>query len=324
MRLVPWNIERLPEMVTLWNKELGSAFPMRQELFAQNSFKDENVCYDGSRIALDMEDNIIGFIVAKRWQENLNVEIGSKTGWIQVLLVDRKYRYQGIGTALLKHVEATFRAHHMERILLGRDPWHYFPGVPVQYEDTAAWFELRGYTASGIDHDLVCTYENTENDNIPSGDNVTYSILEEVDKDRFLDFLHRSFPGRWEYEAIHYFKKGGTGREFVVLKKWDQIIGFCRINDAYSPQIAQNVYWSPLFKGKLGGIGPLGIDANERKQGYGLAIVEAGVAFLRKRGITNIVIDWTGLVAFYEKLGYSVWKSYDAYKKELFYESEGT
>ena len=262
MRLVTWSIERLPEIVSLWNRELREAFPMGKELFEQNSFKDENVCYDGSRIALDEEDNVVGFIVAKRWQETLDIEIGSKTGWIQVLLVDRKYRNQGIGSQLLQHAESTLRVHHIDQILLGRDPWHYFPGVPAQYKSTAAWFESKGYAAYGKDHDLIRTYEKNEASAIPSGENVTYSILDEKDKDHFLDFLRRCFPGRWEYEAIHYFKKGGTGREFVVLKKHDGIIGFCRINDARSPLIAQNVYWSPLFTEKLGGIGPLGVSNN--------------------------------------------------------------
>lgn len=317
LKLAPWQIERLSEVVSLWNKELGTEFPMRKELFEQNSFQDENICYEGSRIALDGEDNVIGFIVAKRWQETLDVEIGSKTGWIQALLVDRNFRNQGIGSELLKHVESVFNTHQLKHVSLGRDPWHYFPGIPEENKKTSAWFESKGYTAYGTDHDLIHTYENSEKPELPTGENVTYSILEEKDKDHFLDFLHRCFPGRWEYEAMHYFEKGGTGREFVVLKKNGKIIGFCRINDPDSPLIAQNVYWEPLFSEALGGIGPLGVDANERKQGYGLAIVEAGIAALRNRDINRIVIDWTGLVTFYEKLGYSVWKSYDSYKKPL-------
>lgn len=55
--------------------------------------------------------------------------------------------------------------------------------------------------------------------------------------------------------------------------------------------IAQNVYWAPLYKETLGGIGPLGIDAEERGQGYGLSIVKAGIVYLRKRKINRIVID---------------------------------
>ncbi|WBX82247.1 GNAT family N-acetyltransferase [Virgibacillus salarius] len=116
---------------------------------------------------------------------------------------------------------------------------------------------------------------------------------------------------------MQYFKHGGTGREFVVLKKNQHIIGFCRINDASSPIIAQNVYWSPLFNEALGGIGPLGVDEQERGNGYGKMVVQAGIHYLRERGINRIVIDWTGLVNFYKQLDYGVWKSYWYYVKDL-------
>src|SRR5699024_12360036 len=109
----------------------------------------------------------------------------------------------------------------------------------------------------------------------------------------------------------------GTGREFVVLRKQEKIIGFCRVNDSKAPIIAQNVYWSPLFKEELGGIGPLGVDAAERGQGLGLAIVEAGIGELRKGGVRNVVIEWTGVITCYKKLGYDIWKTYDSYKKKL-------
>lgn len=78
-----------------------------------------------------------------------------------------------------------------------------------------------------------------------------------------------------------------------------------------------NMNWSPLFDREVGGVGPLGVDAEKRKNGYGLAVVKAGIAFLRQRGISHIVIDWTGLVGFYQKLGFDVWKSYKSYKKEI-------
>ena len=60
----------------LWNKELAADFPMRKELFKQNSFDDVNVSYDSSYIAVDDQDHVIGFVVAKRWQEEIDVEYG--------------------------------------------------------------------------------------------------------------------------------------------------------------------------------------------------------------------------------------------------------
>lgn len=317
MKLVSWNIDRLEELVELWNKELGSEFPMRKELFEQNSFMDENIMLDASRIAVDEQNHVIGFLVAKRYQEELEAGMKKDIGWIQVLVVDKRFRKQGIGSSLLEHAEKTFKEQSIHTILLGRDPWHYFPGIPEPYEEAAGWFEKRGYDRLGSDYDLACSYHSETEINFPKFKGVEFSILDRKDKELFLSFLNRCFPGRWEYEALHYFEKGGTGREFVVLKKENDIIGFCRINDSKSPYIAQNVNWAPLFKEEAGGIGPLGIDAKERKNGYGLAVVQAGIAHLRKRNVNTIVIDWTGLVEFYGKLGYDVWKTYHSYRKTI-------
>ena len=315
MKMIAWQVERLDELVSLWNLELGRDFPMRKELFKQNSFQDENVCYDASRIMVDEKNRVIGFIVGKRWQESLEVPMKDKTGWIQVILVHHEYRNKGIGSILLKHTEDAFKLAGMQEILLGKDPWHYFPGVPL--ESYEGWFEKKGYQSFGNEFDMLCKYEGEEAKELPSLPKVEFSLLKREEKDAFLAFLHRCFPGRWEYEAIHYFQKGGNGREFAILKKENKIIGFSRINDLTSPLIAQNVYWAPLFNHELGGVGPLGVDSNERGNGYGLAIVQAAIAFLRKRDVKNIVIDWTGLVDFYRKLDYDVWKSYTSYKKEL-------
>lgn len=317
MNYISWNAERADELVNLWNKELGNEFPMRRELFLQNSFDDINLYKEGSLIAVDDKDKVIGFIAVKKWNDAIDVGISKENGWIQIILVDRDYRNKGIGGKLLNHAESKLKESGMNQIWLGRDTWHYFPGIPMEYKNTAEWFENRGYSYTGEEVDLDCNYkENGEAAAIPEKAGVEVSLLTIEEKESFLSFLNRCFPGRWEYEAIQYFQKGGTGREFVVLKKNNEIIGFCRINDSKSPIIAQNVNWDPLYDDELGGIGPLGIDSSERKQGYGLFIVEAAVAILRQRNINSILIDWTGLIAFYEKLGFNVCKRYYSYHKK--------
>ena len=43
MKIIPWNPERMEELLALWDKELAEDFPMREELFRQNSFDDVNI-----------------------------------------------------------------------------------------------------------------------------------------------------------------------------------------------------------------------------------------------------------------------------------------
>ncbi|WP_186668409.1 GNAT family N-acetyltransferase [Sporosarcina sp. BP05] len=313
MKILSWNHDRLDELVELWNKELAADFPMRKELFEQNSFNDKNVSYEDSHIAVDDQDHVIGFVIAKRWKEEIDVKMDDKKGWIQVLLVDRDHRGKGIGTELLERAETGLKEKGVVAMQLAGDPFHYFSGIPDQYQDAQKWAEKNGYVKKLDTYDLINHLDKKYP--FPEVDSVTFSILKREEEAEFISFFERCFPGRWEYETIKYFEMNGEGREFVVLKKKGQIIGFCRINDSHSPSIAQNVYWSPLFAQEIAGIGPLGIDTNEQKKGYGLAIVQAAMAYIQERNIETIVIDWTILVEFYEKLDFKTWKKYGIYLK---------
>ena len=101
MPFIPLKKDRLKQLTKLWNKNLGNEFPMTDKLFEQNSFQNKNVCYKSSLIAVDGRDRIIGYIIAKRWQEDCDVVISETIGWIQVLLVDQDACGEGIGSKLL-------------------------------------------------------------------------------------------------------------------------------------------------------------------------------------------------------------------------------
>src|SRR5699024_4458503 len=258
MTFVPLEKSQLSELVNLWNNHLRDDFPMTEELFEQNSLNDDNVCKKSCQVVLNEQGEIVAFVIAKRWQEELDVAMSATTGWIQALLVDKSVRHQGIGSQLLSHAEEHLIAAGAEQILLGRDPYHYFPGIPIGYDETAKWFEKKGFTHQGLEYDLMRTLAlgDEEAKVVSQMKELEFSLLDMEDIDEFLAFLNRCVPGRWEYEAIHYFQEGGTGREVGVLKRGSKIIGFCRINDTKSPFIAQNVYWAPLFAEELGGAGP--------------------------------------------------------------------
>lgn len=308
------SLSRADDIVKLWNQEIGTDFPMRKELLIQNSFKDSNVLMEGSFLVINENGDLIGFVISKKYTELNVVDFNRSVGWIQALLVKKSNRNKGIGTELLKRAEAALSARGAKKILLGKDVWHYFPGIPDQYGSVKRWFTDRGYQFNGMEYDLL-TEKGLSS---PQLSDVSIApIAEKDDANQFLGFLHRIFPGRWEYEAIKYFEYGGSGKEFILLKKENKIIGFCRANGPDSPQIAQNVYWAPLFEDGLGGIGPLGLDPEVRGNGYGLAIVQAGIAYLGQRGLKHVVIDWTRLIDFYEKVGAHPWKAYATYSKDL-------
>lgn len=318
MKLVPINEHTIRPLCELWNREIGGEFPIREALFRQNSIRDANVVEAGSWAALaDDGQSVAGFVVSKIWREQIEpLRLGEGMGWISVLLVGTAWRGQGIGSRLLGAAEQALRQYGVRQIHIGGDPWHYFPGVPKGDAQAASWLERRGYK---YQNDVYDVYRNMMTEHPPDfpsfRDGVSCVLLSPERKEDFLAFLERCFPGRWLYEAVKYFEYGGTGREFVVLEREGEIVGFCRINDAASPVIAQNTYWAPLFREELGGIGPLGVDPDCRNRGYGLALVQAAIRYQYDNGIRHLAIDWTGIPDFYRKLGFAPWKTYGVYCK---------
>ncbi len=314
MRIVSIKQIDVREIVSLWNECLGIAFPMSEALWVQNTIDDINVQNDGS-IGMYEGEELVGFTVVKIYQEKLSTVMPRDIGWIQCLVVKPTFQKKGIGERLLKKAEEALLSASVKEIRLGRDPWHYFPGVPKENPTAVSWFKKHGYQVDSVETDLLKNIALGES--LPLKNSLTsYRLLKDKDLPELVRFLGKTFPGRWHYEAIHYAKIG-NGREFIGLFIDNELKGFCRINDPTSPMIAQNVYWSKLFTGTLGGIGPLGVDRQLRGKHYGIDLVKAATNELIARGMEHIVIDWTQLVEFYEKLGYSIWKQYVAMSKKI-------
>ncbi|NOU88490.1 GNAT family N-acetyltransferase [Paenibacillus sp. LMG 31460] len=319
------NVERmnevhLGEISTLWNRELGEAFPMRLRLLRQNIAQDRNWLREGSWVALEPGTNrVIGFVIAKIARADaVRAGIPQGLGWLQALLVDSAHRGRGVGRALLLRAEAALREVGATRIQLGNDLHsRIFPGVPEELGEARAWFERQGYAYQDTVHDLLLAYAAEDAVSLPAAPGATFRVAEPADRDALHAFMARCFPGAWAYQHRDYWERGGTGRELVVLERDGAIVGFCRMNDSASPLLAQNIYWTPLFDEELGGIGPLGIDESCRGLKYGISIVQAAIHYLRERGVRRIVIDTTPFVDFYGKLGYRTWKSYAKYAKAL-------
>jgi len=242
--------------------------------------------------------------------------MASHIGWIQCLVVKESARNRGIGTHLLRHVEEAFNKLKLSEVRLGRDPWHYFPGIPLEDKQTIKWFEKQGYSKDTIETDLTKVVKEQPLYTLTNSPE-HFRVLTKDDLPSLLKFLEQSFPGRWHFEAIHYIINNGSGRDFMGFFHDNELQGFCRINDSQSPVIAQNVYWSELFEGELGGIGPLGINRSVRGNNYGLDLVKAAANELISRNVSHIVIDWTQLVPFYEKLEFTTWKQYQTMAKSI-------
>ncbi|WLD91935.1 GNAT family N-acetyltransferase [Alkalihalobacillus sp. AL-G] len=309
-----WDEATVPvkDACKLWNEEFENAFPLTDRLFIQNSVQCPHVLSEGSYF-VENDGESIGFIVSKVTRERTDL-LPDQIGWIQALIVKREQRGKGIGTKLIHLAERALRANGVKKIVLGRDVHHYFPGIPSERLQSSGWFKKKGFRFVNTEKDYYRkapeTYYSSETD-------LDFSVLKEAEQGALLSFLNQSFPGRWEYEAWDYFRAGGGGSHFLVAKKGGNIIGFVRVNDSESPVLGPNVYWRPLFSEKLIGIGPLGINRQFRKKGYGKAIVDAAIQLAVERNAKHLVIDWTELDTFYRSFGFQEWRQYKQYEKDI-------
>lgn len=66
---------------------------------------------------------------------------------------------------------------------------------------------------------------------------------------------------------IEYFNNGGTGREYAIALDGNKICAFAKMGFPQTPEPLESysLTWRNRFK-SLGGIGPLGVDADYRKE----------------------------------------------------------
>jgi GNAT superfamily N-acetyltransferase len=298
-----------------WNEEMGDIYPISEKLFLDSVVNNKEILKESSYIALD-EHKVVGFILAKAWNEHELIPYYNQVGWISLFFVNKKHRKQGIGTTLLKNVEQTFINLGKLKIILGTDTYNFFPGLPVDLVNHRQWFLKRGFTLEGQSHDMIRHFHESSSLLLTSQTSYEVRIATSNDSESIMEFFHRCFKGRWEYEANNYFIKGGTGREFVIMLDGKKVIAFSRINDQYSPEVLHNINWSSRFT-NLAGVGPLGVDSEYRKRNLGFIVTAFAVNEAQKRGCSECIIDWTGLVDFYRLFKFEVWKTYDRLEKKI-------
>ncbi len=299
------NIVNLSDIEALWNNEMGFIYPIAADVFKRGVYLYQEKFVYGTYD----EDKLVGFIIAKKKHDEI-LPSYAKKGWLSLFYVAKKYRQQGIGSKLLLAAEDYLR--DKDEILLGQDVGNFFPGLPSDFNNlTDLWLNKRGYLSGRTTHDLINYKPKLQQ---IQNTNYLFRVATKEDKEALLS-LFATFSERWFHEGYTYFQNDGNGDEYVVCCHNNKIIAFSRINDSLRPCGGYNMTWYERFE-KLGGIGPLGVLSSYRKQGLGKDIVAFAINELIKRGKKVLIIDWTGLLEFYQQFGFEVWKTYKYMSKK--------
>jgi predicted N-acetyltransferase YhbS len=136
------------------------------------------------------------------------------------------------------------------------------------------------------------------------------------DYEAILRFLQREFPGRWRYNFEQSIAEGTRIADFMVLWTERGVDGCCMLTfeDSHHPIERFYPYRLPRPWGQLGSIG---VSEDRRGQGFGAALLNAGLRRLHNNGVNGCVIDWTDLLDFYGKFGFTPYRSYLILSKPL-------
>ncbi|QVK18365.1 GNAT family N-acetyltransferase [Mycoplasmatota bacterium] len=305
-------------MIDIWNHTMDEMHQVSYNLFMQNSILDDNIVRKSSYVAIH-KGTLVGYIILKTNKDSLLINNSQMEAFINVILVDKSFQKQGIGSKLLAMVESYSRVIGISTLTLGCSTKTYGPGVfGSDSEKIIRWFKTRGYRHTYEAFDLHMKGINGNLIKLENHQDVYFrkGILE--DKEKLITFLKSEFHDGWAHEAIVYFKQGGDGSEYVLLfNSKDEIIGFCKLNDLNSITLGHSVSWHVYYH-KIGGIGPLGVGQAYRKKNLGFYITGAAINELITQGCENIIVNWTGIVDFYKKFGFQISDRYYGFQKKLF------
>lgn len=316
---VPYRPEFAPDLLAVWHAAFGDRYPIMPTLWEAITAGDPSFRETDALVAMS-HGRPVGFALAKRFRETFaGCERFMPVGYLTLMAVHPDHQRQGVGTRLLALVETRFRDEGATKIVLGGSFHHVFPGIPVPLSgpggEAEPFFEAHGYTVGkevwDVRRNLVTPPVLPEIAPLPPDVALRPTCPEEAP--RMLDFLNRDFAGRWPRDVAHHLAHEGPVAHVFGLFVQGDPLGFALLHPPRSPGALR---WA-AFAPEMAALGPIGVSPALRGQGMGLALLVMALEQLRDWGATETVIDWTDLLEFYARCGFTPWLRYRLAHKDL-------
>lgn len=319
--VVSYRPEFTPDLLAIWHAAFGEQYPIMPALWEAITTGDPSF-RDADALVAMHEGNPVGFLLAKRFREDFpGCERFATVGYVTLLGVHPDQQRQGIASRLLHEVERRFQAEGMTKIVVGGSFHHVFPGIPMPLDVEAVappalrFFEAHGYTRGkevwDVRRNLAEPPALPDLPPLPAGVVLRPTLPEEAS--RMGEFLSREFPGRWPRDVAHHLAHGEPAAHVFGLFIDGDPQGFALLHPPFSPGAQRWAGFDPA----IAALGPIGVGSSLRGKGLGLSLLVKALSQLRDWGATETVIDWTDLLEFYARCGFTPWLRYVLAQKEL-------
>ncbi|HET6597947.1 MAG TPA: GNAT family N-acetyltransferase [Anaerolineales bacterium] len=300
------------DAIQIWNAASHPDYPINERFLCYNLNPCTGELIEG-RVAIQ-DREAVGFVLACAVTDDPSM----KLGWVSAIAVQPVAQRQGIGTELLLWAECWLQEKGCTRIRIGGNLRPFLPGLPYGMRENAAFFAKHGYqppAGQPYEYDIArCLKDYQPKYSKPA--HVVVSPMQPGEEHLLLDFLHREYPGRWEFEAREFVKNGGRASDFLLLRVHGQVQGFCRLTLSDSERPIERFYPQRLPQ-PWGQFGPLGLSKAVRGQGLGGYLIDTAALHMQSLSVDGCVIDWTSLVDFYGKFGFKIYNQYISLSKTL-------
>lgn len=254
-----------------------------------------------------IEDKCIGTImgVTRLWKEGRE-----DTGYIKWILVDPDYRKKGTGTLLYKQIEDIFIKMDLKTFTFGSSsPSYFLPGIPIENEEAAEFFENRGWKRDFNRVSLLVKLSekdlNHKELSLKPKYKKPYKIITATSSNskELVNFVDIEFPGSWSNEVKMAMEGANPNSGSVIcIDENSEIIGFAAFNGS-------NPQW----------FGPMGVKESLRKEGFGRILFYEAIKEMMRRGMIETILPWiNGKEEFYPRFFNDYkWKKYFKFNKEL-------
>ncbi|CAN5307413.1 hypothetical protein BH09SUM1_BH09SUM1_28880 [soil metagenome] len=242
-----------------------------------------------------------------------NVGLLPHRGYITAFGVCPKRRCMGMGAQLLGAAEEFFRARNRTEIVLAPYPPNYFvPGVDKErYTDGIKFLSANGFAeySEAIAMDAAIgrfeiAPDIAEEEGVLAAQGIVVELFTPARMVQFLEFMNAVMPGDWVEDVQRVLTDvtldRASGDTVLIARDGEKIIGYCK------------------FEGEH--FGPFGVADSHQGKGIGTVLLARTIYQMRKRGIHNAFVLWTGERAargVYGRLGFTVSRRFAVMKKKL-------
>ncbi|KAJ5541543.1 hypothetical protein N7494_006619 [Penicillium frequentans] len=289
-----FNAEKdLDEVVSAWSQ----IFPTYR--LPTDSLGALIVRENAHHFVVRLGSDLAGFCLAY-----LNAFGPPSTVHIAVLGVAPKHQGQGIGTALLMEARSYFRM-NLAAHSLAFGP--YKVSSLTVASDSAhlgidQWIYTRIFATSSPPEKYVKRAQDR---------GFRFAPLQSEDYEACLVGQKKNFSDKagWVEAYVWLHPSKFPSCVMTAFDSEDRQVGWTLMLPP-CPEMNQSWAFPQICGPKTGLIGCVGVDADHRASGIGLALVCHAVENMKQRGIEGVFVDWVALDGWYEQVGFKTWRSY--------------